>query len=56
MNLTPEQALENLNKAAALVSGTRSDHEALKLSVEILAGVIAENKELKSKAPPPVLQ
>lgn len=50
MNMTPEQALENLDKIAAAHRGDRATHRALEQSVQTLAAVLRELALLKSRA------
>ncbi len=42
--LTPEQALDNLNKVASKFMGTRQDHELLLMSIEVLKKLIGDSK------------
>jgi len=47
--ITPQQALANLNEAAKHYKGTFEDHSLIQHSVQILVNTINELTELKAK-------
>lgn len=54
--ITPQQALANLNEAAKHYKGTFEDHSLIQHSVQILVNTINELTELKAKQSAPAAQ
>lgn len=50
--LTPEQALQNLDNAAGAVQGNRQTHVLLQQSVIVLQAALAELSRLRAQNPP----
>ena len=49
--MTPEQALQNLDEAAAVYVGNRKQHDLLARSRDLLAETLREWHELKAAEP-----
>jgi len=44
--MSPQQALELVDKVSALINGTRQDHINLQMAISVLRSVVAQNEEL----------
>jgi len=44
MKLSIEQAIENIDRVCRVFKGSRDEHEALKISIELIKSAIKEGK------------